>query len=83
MNEGTGFTRDISTGGVFVTSSTAPPLGTPIAVELHLPSLAPSGPGLRLRAEGQVVRVEGMQEQPGFAVAAHFGLRNGVSIDDQ
>ncbi len=83
VNGGTGFTRDISTGGVFVHSSMAPPVGTPIALEVHLPPMAPSGPGLRLQAEGYVVRVEGIEEHAGFAVAAHFGLHDALNTGDQ
>jgi hypothetical protein len=74
VNGGTGFTRDISAGGVYVFSSTVPPVGSPVAMEVRLPPLAASGPGLRLQAEGHVVRVEGTQGQEGFAVAAHFEL---------
>jgi len=79
INGGTGFTRDISTGGVFVLSPIAPPVGTPVVLEVHLPPLGASGPGLHVQSAGRVVRIDKSQAGAGFAATAHFGLHNGLT----
>ena len=64
-----GFTRDISTGGIFVLSAMSPPIGTGISLEVILPSLAAASRGCQLKADGRVVRVE----SEGFGGTADFG----------
>ncbi len=83
MQAGTGFTRDISNEGVFVFSPAAPPVGIAIALEVHLPALAASGPTLRLQGEGHVVRVEGTAKDAGFAAVANFGLHNAQNAEGE
>jgi hypothetical protein len=65
--EGSGVTRDISTIGIYVVSSSCPPPGVRVQLQVSLPSLHGTLPGWRLDAEGQVVRVEA--EDDGFAVS--------------
>lgn len=65
-----GFTRDISTGGLFVLCDVSPPLETVLTLSVLLPPLQAALPFLRLTGEGQVVRV-GMK-QTGFAAASEF-----------
>ena len=69
--EGSGVTRDISTIGIYVVSSTCPPPGVRVQLQVSLPSLHGTLPGWRLDAEGQVVRVEADDELcgEGFAVS--------------
>ena len=70
--EASGFTRDISTIGIYVESSVCPPVGARVQLQVSLPSLHGNLPGWRLEAEGQVVRVEGEEEERfvhGFAVS--------------
>lgn len=63
-----GVTRDISAGGVFVEADTPPPVGLPVRLEIVLPPLRVGTPGIRLLAEGRVLRVEpAVDEGPGFA----------------
>ncbi len=69
-----GFTRDISTRGVFVCCPVSPPAGAAVELEIRLPPLAAAAQGLRLQAEGQVVRVDGAGTESGFAAVASFGL---------
>ncbi len=80
--QGGGFTRDISTGGIFVLCPAYPPAGTAVALEVLLPPLEAEAHDLRLQAEGQVVRVEGGGKGSGFAAAADFGLRSPGSDGD-
>lgn len=77
--QGGGFTRDISTGGIFVSCPTSPPAGTAVALEVLLPPLEAEAQGLRLQADGQVVRLEESGKRGGFAAAADFGLRSAAS----
>lgn len=67
-----GFTRDISSEGLFVVSSSLPPVGTAITLEVSLPAIEFDTPGLDLRFEGVVVRSEESTEGGGLAVAGHF-----------
>jgi len=73
-----GFTRDISTAGLFVLSSAPPPDGTDIRVEVLLPALGGgSSRGLHLQSEGEVVRAEHREAATGFAVRCEFGSVDG------
>jgi hypothetical protein len=78
-----GFTRDISTQGVFVLCSTPPALGTAVVIELVFPPLeATSGVGPRLKAVGRVVRVEGSNGTvTGFATASDFSWETRLRHD--
>src|SRR5436309_10214256 len=67
-----GFTRDISTGGLFVYSLIPPPSGVSVELEVMLPALEESGHGLRLRSEGRVLRIERKCEHTGFAATGDF-----------
>jgi len=67
-----GFTRDISTHGVFVFSAEVPPVGTMVRLEFSFPPLGDSAGGLRLRSVGEVVRVETNGQGTGFAALNEF-----------
>jgi len=70
---GLGFTRDISAFGVYVTTATMPPVGARIQVEITLPKLAETGPGMHLQGEGVVLRCEyGDPAKQGFAASAQL-----------
>lgn len=71
-----GFTRDISTGGLFVYSLIPPPSGVTVELEVMLPPLEESGHGVRLRAKGRVLRIERKGERTGFAATGDFNLHN-------
>lgn len=71
-----GFTRDISTRGLFVYSSTPPPAGVTVDFEVMLPPLEKSGHGVRLQSEGMVLRIERRGEHTGFAATGDFELHN-------
>ena len=71
-----GFTRDISTGGLFVYSLIPPPSGVTVELEVMLPPLEESGHGVRLRSEGRVLRIERKGEHTGFAATGDFDLHN-------
>lgn len=71
---GAGFSRDISIHGLFVlTASEAPPLATRLELTVLLPSLDQKGPGLRLRASGNIVRVQPTGEGLGLGIASALG----------
>ena len=68
---GEGVTRDISESGAFIVSTSCPPAGAPVRVEIFLPPLRGALATVRLRAETAVVRVEQAppgDQQSGFAV---------------
>jgi hypothetical protein len=58
QHEGTGLTRDIGLGGVFVFTPACPPLEVPVHVELMLPRLHSEARPLLVQGNGQVIRVE-------------------------
>ena len=67
--EGCGFTRDMSPTGTYVCcDGECPAVTTVIKIELLLPALDANTFGLKLRADGYVVRVGGPQENHGFAI---------------
>ena len=73
-----GFTRDISTAGLFVYASTPPPPDT--VVELDVLILLPEQrQGTHLRGSGRVVRVEGKGEHAGFAAVTDFGMHTPIT----
>ena len=74
-SQGAGFTRDISTAGLFVYSATPPPADAAVNLEVLLP-LHEGGQGTRLEGPGRVVRVEGQGERAGFAATSDFALDN-------
>jgi hypothetical protein len=83
--QGDGATRDISAGGIYVVSNESPEKGAAIRFEVSLPALHSSGHPLRMRAAGEVVRLDTAEDvsmgeavAPGFAIRSkRFILRNG------
>jgi len=71
-----GFTRDISTAGLFVYCNRPPPLKTPLSMEVVLPLFEAPHPGLRLIGQGVVVRVEEKKKDPGFAAKIYLDSGN-------
>ena len=72
-----GMTRDISTHAVFVLARNCPAAGSQLRIDVLLPSLRSKKPGVRLRGEGVVLRVDySGSEISGFAVVAN--LRSGT-----
>jgi hypothetical protein len=68
-----GFSRDISTAGLFVLSSAPPTDRTDVSVDVLLPALGGgTSHGLHLQSEGKVVRVEHREAATGFAVRCEF-----------
>lgn len=71
-----GMTRDISTQAVFVLARNCPAAGNQLRINVLLPSLSKK-PGVRLRGEGVVLRVDySGSEIRGFAVVTN--LRSGT-----
>ena len=73
--QGEGYTRDISSAGVFVITDHRLPSGTMLKLEVALPSPRGQRSGAHLRTQGQVVRTE----EVGFAAAANMGFRMQLS----
>ena len=70
---GKGVTRDINTLGVYVQTDSLPPVGARVQMEVVLPKLADSSPGMHLQGEGIVLRCEsGDATKRGFAASALF-----------
>ena len=66
-----GYTRDISSGGVFVLTSDRLLSGTAVKLEVSLPAPRETSSGASLMSQGRVVR----SEETGFAAAADTGFR--------
>ena len=79
QHEGIGLTRDISVRGVFVFTTSPPPLESDIKLKAFLPPGRSAVPPLRIHGRGRVVRVEAARSgepHAGFAVAGErFVLR--------
>ncbi len=65
-----GFTRNISTQGLYVVAAELPPGGVRLRLQAVLPPLEAAAEVLPLRAAGQVLRVEGQ----GFALTSDFDV---------
>ena len=73
-----GFTRDISTGGLYVTCAKAPPINSTVRLQIALPpneKILPNG--LRLEATAQVVRFASYGEAVGFAAVGELAKQDG------
>jgi hypothetical protein len=69
-HSGEGHTRDISPVGVFVVTHDRLPAGTPVLLEVSLPSPHERRSGVRLQTHGKVIRTE----EKGFAAVADMGF---------
>jgi hypothetical protein len=72
--KGVGITRDISLLGVFIFGSACPGIDTTVHLDIFLPPPQNKGTGMRIAAEGRVIRVEYALEDDdvsGFAVASN------------
>jgi PilZ domain len=71
-----GFTRDLSSTGVFVLCSRedCPAFGTSVAMQIMLPPIHAEAHGITLRCDGRVVRVNSPEFVSGFAAIADFGV---------
>lgn len=68
---GEGITRDISLTGAFVLSSTCPPVGAIIQLDVFLASSVPGmNKGVRIKAQATVTRVEHSETVEGFAAVS-------------
>jgi hypothetical protein len=81
QHEGVGLTRDISDRGVFVFTTSPPPLESEVKLKVFLPPGRSAAPPLRILGQGRVVRVDAAHDgeaRAGFEVAgARFVLRRG------
>lgn len=70
---GHGTIRDINTSGIYVFTAAMPPVGALIQMEIVLPKLLDTSPGMHLQAEGIVLRCDlGDPSKRGFAASAQF-----------
>ena len=68
---GAGFTRNVSSTGLFVTSAAKPSLKAPLKCQLLLPT-AGNNAGNAIKVTGQVVRLSKDGEGRGFAIRARL-----------
>jgi hypothetical protein len=74
---GSGITQDISSSGVFVHTTSLPPLGAHIEIDVLLPGVGDGSPGVRLNGDGFVLRLQcGVTGPAGFAASAQFSQKN-------
>jgi hypothetical protein len=76
-NDGTehtsgGFTIDVSLDGALISSSSCPPSGSSIRLEILLPSPDYSGEELKIECTGEVMRVEHREGHNAFGVHCIF-----------
>ena len=72
------FTRDISTGGLFVTCVKCPQIGASLSLEIMLPPYSEiRSHGMRLDATVQVVPIPSATEEKGFAGAGDLATQKG------
>jgi hypothetical protein len=70
---GKGVTHDINALGVYIQTDSLPPVGARIQMEIVLPKLVDSSPGMHLQGEGIVLRCDsGEATKRGFAASALF-----------
>jgi hypothetical protein len=85
--QGEGVTRDISTKGAFIVTTSCPPARAAIQVELFLPPLNGTVATARIRAKALVLRVEqapACEEQSGFAVdSPGLSFSSGDKLDSE
>jgi PilZ domain len=83
--QGKGITRDISLAGAFIFTSTCPPLGTTVELDVFLsPPSGTAGKNVRIRTEATVIRVEHSAPFEGFAaVSQDFKLLFGSNGRNQ
>lgn len=70
-----GFTSDVALDGALILSSTCPPVGATVRIEVLIPSPDQSAEGIRIECLGRVTRV---WEQPGLA---YFGVHGAFNDD--
>jgi hypothetical protein len=74
------FTRDISTGGLFVRCVKCPQIGSILSLEIMLPPNSEiRSHGLRLDAAVQVVRVASSVEEKGFAGMGDLATQKAIT----
>lgn len=82
-HKGQGFTRDISSQGVYIYSESQPPSETEIYIEVLFSSLLEDHSPVQMSAGAKVIRVEpiSIDERTGgfVAVSSSFTLLNGVT----
>ena len=70
-----GFTRDISTGGLYINCPKLPPIQTPLALEILLPpNKKVLSERLKLEATVEIVRVGTDAEEQGFAAVGELAM---------
>ena len=69
--QGKGITRDISLTGAFIFTSTCPPVGSVVEVDVFLtPWSGTAGKKVRIRTQATVVRVDHSAASEGFAAVS-------------
>lgn len=77
MDERSGFTRDVSASGIYFETDAIFLMSKMLDFELLLPR--PSGALLRLRCQGEIVRIEPAEDRVGIAVRfTHRPFDDGV-----
>jgi hypothetical protein len=77
------FTRDISTGGVFISCVKCPLVGATLSLEIMLPPNSEiRSHALRLDATVQVIRIASELEERGFGVTGDLAPQEGEYRDD-
>jgi hypothetical protein len=83
--QGKGITRDISLTGVFIYTSTCPPVGATVELDVFLfPASGAAGKKVRIRTEAKVTRIDHSAASEGFgAVSQDLTLLFGSNRRDE
>jgi hypothetical protein len=69
---GGGFTSDVALDGALINSSTCPPVGTPVRINILILSPVQSGLEMRIQCTGKVTRVVDQGGLKSFGVRGNF-----------
>jgi hypothetical protein len=82
LNRGQGFTRHVSSTGIFIHSDSEPPAKGGVEVEVSFPSPGDRDANFRMRAQSLIIRVEppaSCARQHGFAILdRNYKLQEGT-----
>jgi hypothetical protein len=73
-----GYCRNIGLGGIFVVSSTCPPLDMEVEIDVVVPAFDLPPSEILFRHTGRLVRIQGCDELLGFAVAGRFDKEHAI-----
>jgi hypothetical protein len=75
---GLGYCRNIGLGGALIVTSSCPPMGAEVQIDVVVPAFDPAPGEILFRHTGCTVRIQACEDLLGFAVAGEFEKDDGV-----